>query len=399
MRIGGIFFLQDLVFVIFFGGMLVSSFSSGRKIFLSPLLYTPFILISVAYFGKILFDDRTGIEDTMGELKAVGLFALAASVLLVAQKYSVTRERIFRDLQNMSAIGVFYISVIGILQFTSGGFDNVLKYLYELSVGEGLTNLEYSQQISRVTSIFVSPLTLGIFLAMSILVILTNFKMSNRIVAFTAVLLGAITLILANARAAIAFLLFGMVMMFFRNRNRFLSILLSLMFAGVFVWMLGFLSDENVDRYYETAYYILSGFDSNLVPGNITERIFNTEILWTTIFQSGYLVFGIPASVFYRSLHYYSPDNQFTAFLANYGIVSFGLFVWQFYVVGYLLRCYGKARNDQIKNIHLALFLLVLGGIMVGVTQEVILTKRVRELFFTFLAVSFVPEGIESEHM
>jgi hypothetical protein len=358
------------------------------KIHLSPVLYVPAVLTTIAFLGKWQSGYNLTYDDVAGLIKNLSLVALAFCVVVLIREFQEgDSKRTLTYLYNALLAGVIFVSVVGILQyFFPDAISNKLGRLYEREIITGLTNFKYFSLTYRVTSIFTSPLVFGIFLTTSLTILLFVGK-KKRTLLYIATGLGLVALYFTSARAAIVCLIISVLVMILRRIHLVRAFITTLLLILSFYWLTSYLTIFNINRLAEVTEYIFSGFKNTLLPENLLARVTYNNYIWSLVLTSRYFVFGFPTRT-YDTIIKFSPDNQFTAFLVKYGIFGIGLSFWQVILVVYFLILYLRRKGTHLQNTYLALSLVALFGVIAGLTQEVTFLPRLREILFAFMAAA-----------
>ncbi len=388
--------IQDIFFLGFLLVLMLSPVGDTRSLRLSHILFLslPGLLATLAFIGQVESGESLSWDDLSGALKQLSLVALCVATVVVIRRFRGGDPRsAMSDLRRVLMLGVICVSIFGILQYLNWfDSDTIVKYMYAKDVAAGLTNFGYASMISRITSVFPSPLGFGSFLVLSLTFLLITAKGTDTRMLLGATAVGSLALILTNARMAIVCLGLTLVVLIVRRGNtRALGIGVVLICLPLSVFVFDSLDRTNADRYKEVLEYVNSGFNEVYAPESLYTRIDFQQHIIGTVFSSDRWLFGYPTQT-YDLLVTYSPDSQYVAYLVKYGVAGMLMSLWQVVLLLYFIVRYIRLRRTDAEPVLFALTLISFYLLLLALSQEVSIHPRIREVLFAVMAASTLYE-------
>ncbi len=389
---------QHWLFLVFFILLFAQGFINGKnnKDKIPLLLIFPSILVLFSFLSKILVHNITFADFTQ-MLKYLTLYFYAFSVFQLTKHYS--RIEVLNYIQRILgtvSIAIIYISIIGILQFFIPSLiEGAFKIFYEtenIGLYQGVTNLTSVETLSRVTSVYNTPMVFGGAIALLTFSLIIFRKGKYSWVDITAIILGTIALFLTNTRSPIFGFIIGILIFFIKDFKKIIIPSIFILFLVLIVLSQNEASFyDNSIRFEEIIIYVINGFDLAYIPANLASRIIDINYVWTVFSSSDFMFTGVVKS-FYQSAFTFnsiSLHNQFFSWFIQFGIFGLILIIWPFYTIFDFSKIYKNSNDQAIKMLFNGLVIIIIVALIVSISQPVMLSMRWREFLFIFIALAY----------
>jgi O-antigen ligase len=336
-------------------------------------------------FKLILLTGFVGLNIFFAANRMVAFFAWIKILELVALGvYIVHTKPKFSSLVIPLSIGVFYSSVIAIIQFflqhSVGGLFWFLGERTFSAITPGIAQIPLCfpnrfncPLMLRAYATFPHPNVLGGFLAVTIPLLIFNFKFSifNQTKKFlifdmATIILGIIALILTFSRSAwVVAVLSSMYVLFKKRKHVFFPVIC---FSIIFIFFIG-----NTFGFQDEAVVVRQQLNAAAISMVRTSPILGNGL--------GNFLIQLPDYLVSRQIYFLQPvHNIYLLILSETGVVGFAIFLWVIW--------------KTVKNIsrkffifHFAFFILLL----LGLVDHYPLTLQQGQLMFTiFLSLSLI---------
>ena len=389
----GLFYVQDimaLIVYVFCVDLKKSSFSKNTRI-----LYVPFVCVSISFILKSMMG-QPFISNDYNEVVRHAVIAIFVSLFTIG--YLQLNEAEKGALERRYAKGVFwvivYVCVLGIYQYLDfTKFESLVGPLYKLEQYGSTkfsTNFVLANSLSRITSVFYTPIVFAGFIVAFLPVVIFNQRILNRRYIVVALILSVVSLLLTNSRAATLTLGAAIVLSMIIHKK--LSWPMLLMFSiGVLTisQLVGSLTARNYYRYYELMDFIKSGFSQEFMPLNLILRIDDITSAISKYNFDKYFISGVSASLLEKDIGW-SFHMQYVNWLLKFGLWGIFLTVWQFVIT---LKLYKVCiKNLRAKPLQFSLFIAFLIITVLNLSQIVTFQPRLRELWVVGIAIALLKE-------
>jgi len=390
-------YIQDILFLFFFLFVVFTDYQHHmfRLSKIDFIFFTPFLIILVTIFGKLISGFYLSWNDYAHLINMIKLFFIAKITLSI---FNYNSSNLFflsyvKKVSKYLGISVIFTSFVGICQvFNIINFNSLFYKVYTFEHQLGVSNIEKFLMTGRITSIFKGFNTFGLFLALSLFLLIIFFIYNKSYILFFALLIGFFSFIYTNSRAAMLTFAFMFISFYLINigSKKVLRIALFIFIVVILLIILNYnidlISYESIYRFKEIKALFLYGS----LPLNIQYRLNTWQFLPKYIISSRYCIFGFPNLIFFNDPNFCSPDNQYIGWLVKYGMFGLVLMtMWVFGVMLYLIRLKLKIRNkgDQFLIALLnGIIIIWLGMIFMGIVEDTVFVGRWREFFFFLLA-------------
>lgn len=382
----GLEILYWLVLVIF----LFTFFSKRLSEFRILSVYmVPFLLFALSGFLKAIYFSGDPKDDLLDLATNMHVFILTLCIYNYfknkAPQEIAKHVEVFTKVVTFSLLMACFVGIAQFIKFKP--VTMVISELYELKythrLGHEFTNFGLSEKLSRVNSIYATPIAFSGILGL-LLILIQGVRTIN--IYLTLIFL--ITIVLTNARM-VTFVVFSFVVV--QNYEKFglariIGVLLLLMIGGFF--MVDYLGEGNISRFTELFDYVASGFDKDLVPHTGETRLRTMETILDYFEMNGSLLWGMNLNDFNSRLKGYSLESQYFAWVVKYGVVGMAITIWSFYMVIYYRRKNSWAINLTEARYFQSLVYVFLAMILINITQQIGFGRHLREVLFIFIGLA-----------
>lgn len=397
MRLGGAS-IADAVFVIVFLSWLahrkeeIPWANPVMRVFLVPLGVVIISLLGKTALAMPLSSDEIKNIAKMAALTLISLIGVSR-----AREEGVQALPLIRLMLTVLGISIVTIGLLGLFQYLRPeNFQSVFGSLFTIEDRDQVTNLERAEMMQRISSVFPWANSLGIVLAMALVILVMNRRLLPKLVLPAAVIAGVPALFLTNSRVSLLLFAIGFIyILIFEGRRR---LLMWTVVAAVLVMIMvpfeSIVSRENMGRLEELADLVRYGE----LPGNVQVRLSTIDYLTSYIFATQYLYFGFPNQV-YQNLVFIAWDNQYLGWLVRYGLVGIILVAWEIALIVLPYRLiHRKFLDDPWRTLVHSVLIVNIMMFVAGFSQDTVFLNRWREFCFFFMplvltiAVERLPE-------
>lgn len=383
--------IYNIYYIIIASFFYLNNLLFKKKRYSSPLfIYYPSIVAILSLLFKILYSENIMMRNLIDTVRYVLLFMLFDNIIYLFQDLELVelRKKIskFRNILLFSAL---FVSILALLQFLlPNSFQNIFSFLYEKELDNSEivhSNFQLASALSRVGSIYNTPLKLAEMLSYLFVIIFFFSIPKNKIFGYFTSFLALTAIILSNSRASLLALVIVIFLYYYLYREKdliFFSGMLILI-VSLFTTILPLFTDENLGRVNELTYL----FKSGELPSTIQARLEDMEKIWYSINSTHYIITGVSADFYEKFLYGISYQSQHFRWFGNYGILGFTLSFWLIYILIKYYKFYKNENDLFLKNQFYIIFSLLLVNFIISFSQSSSLSPRSREVFFIFLAI------------
>ena len=391
--------IQFWLFFFFFIHIFFAKSSQNENLKVPIIFALPTILVSGSFILKsLVFSDYS---DLLQCLKYAMLYCYSYTIIKITQDYPISLiEKIAENILKILSISVIYVSIIGILQYYNPSF---LKTFFSIFYDKGysyssdLTSFMQAVETNRISSIYENAMVFGGAMSLFVLSIVVFKKKKYSLFDKTAIVLGCITIFLANTRSPMIGLLLGLsIWMIIYNRSKILIyvalIPIVLILQREITANNQKFKELNSNRITEITDYIASGFDSRFIPGSMLSRLENIGYSIDLFSNSKYIFTGITKNYYISVLagRRVSFHNQFVSWIIMFGFMGFIFSLYFILLIYFLHKKIHIVKDDGLKYLLTSSLIILITAFIICLSQPALLSLRWREFMYFYFTLIYI---------